>query len=61
MRENIGLAPPRKVERRARRQEIETGLRQFGAVRENAVTLRDEFDIRSAGVEQSAGSLSGRA
>ncbi|HPB71843.1 MAG TPA: ABC transporter ATP-binding protein [Phycicoccus sp.] len=36
-----------------------SGLRQFGAVRENAVKLRDEFDIRSAGVEQSAGSLSG--
>ena len=35
------------------------GLRNFTAVKENAVRLRAEFDIRSAGVEQSAGSLSG--
>lgn len=35
------------------------GLRQFGAVRANAEKLRDEFDIRSSGVDQSAGSLSG--
>lgn len=35
------------------------GIRDFDAVRANAVTLREEFDIRSAGVGQSAGSLSG--
>ena len=35
------------------------GIRQFDAVRENAEQLRTEFDIRSAGVWQSAGSLSG--
>ncbi len=36
-----------------------SGVRQFTAVRENAEKLRDEFDIRSSGVMQSAGSLSG--
>ena len=36
-----------------------SGVRQFVAVRENAEALRTEFDIRSAGVWQSAGSLSG--
>jgi ABC-type uncharacterized transport system ATPase subunit len=36
-----------------------SGVRQFSAVRENAETLRDEFDIRSSGVMQTAGSLSG--
>lgn len=36
-----------------------SGVRQFDAVRSNAETLRDEFDIRSSGVAQSAGSLSG--
>ncbi|MBP6994615.1 MAG: ABC transporter ATP-binding protein [Phycicoccus sp.] len=36
-----------------------SGVRQFDAVRENAEALRTEFDIRSAGVWQSAGSLSG--
>ncbi|HEU5240554.1 MAG TPA: ABC transporter ATP-binding protein, partial [Ornithinibacter sp.] len=35
------------------------GARQFDAVRSNADALRDEFDIRCAGVGQSAGSLSG--
>ncbi len=35
------------------------GVRQFDAVRANAERLRDEFDIRSSGVMQSAGSLSG--
>ncbi|KRE63777.1 heme ABC transporter ATP-binding protein [Nostocoides sp. Soil756] len=35
------------------------GVRQFAAVRENAETLREEFDIRSSGVMQTAGSLSG--
>ncbi|QKE83258.1 ABC transporter ATP-binding protein [Arthrobacter sp. NEB 688] len=35
------------------------GVRQFDAVRENAEKLREEFDIRSSGVGQSAGSLSG--
>ena len=35
------------------------GVRQFDAIRKNAETLRDEFDIRSSGVFQSAGSLSG--
>ncbi|MFN8046852.1 MAG: ABC transporter ATP-binding protein [Dermatophilaceae bacterium] len=35
------------------------GVRQFDAVRANAEKLRDEFDIRSSGVGQSAGSLSG--
>jgi ABC-type uncharacterized transport system ATPase subunit len=35
------------------------GVRQFDAVRANAEALRDEFDIRSSGVAQSAGSLSG--
>ncbi|HQF03793.1 MAG TPA: ABC transporter ATP-binding protein [Phycicoccus sp.] len=35
------------------------GVRQFDAVRANAEKQRDEFDIRSSGVEQSAGSLSG--
>ncbi len=36
-----------------------SGVRQFDAVRANAERLRDEFDIRSSGVMQSAGSLSG--
>ncbi len=36
-----------------------SGVRQFDAVRANAVALREEYDIRSSGVEQSAGSLSG--
>src|SRR3546814_8062916 len=31
MRENIDLGPAREVERRARRQEIEAGLREAGA------------------------------
>ncbi|MGL5864283.1 MAG: ABC transporter ATP-binding protein [Dermatophilaceae bacterium] len=35
------------------------GVRRFDAVRENAERLRAEFDIRSSGVMQSAGSLSG--
>jgi simple sugar transport system ATP-binding protein len=35
------------------------GVRQFDAVRENAEKLRDEFDIRSSSVAQSASSLSG--
>ena len=35
------------------------GVRQFDKVRENAEALRTEFDIRSSGVGQSAGSLSG--
>lgn len=35
------------------------GVRQFDAVRANAERLREEFDIRSSGVGQSAGSLSG--
>jgi ABC-type uncharacterized transport system ATPase subunit len=35
------------------------GVRQFDAIRENAETLREEFDIRSSGVMQTAGSLSG--
>ena len=35
------------------------GVRRFDAVRENAETLREEFDIRSSGVFQTAGSLSG--
>jgi len=35
------------------------GVRQFDAVRANAEKLREEFDIRSSGVGQSAGSLSG--
>ncbi len=36
-----------------------SGVRQFGPIRENAETLREEFDIRSSGVMQTAGSLSG--
>ncbi|MBM6405998.1 ABC transporter ATP-binding protein [Phycicoccus sp. CSK15P-2] len=36
-----------------------SGVRQFTAVRENAEQLREEFDIRSSGVFQTAGSLSG--
>ncbi|MBM6402583.1 ABC transporter ATP-binding protein [Phycicoccus sonneratiae] len=36
-----------------------SGVRQFDAVRENAEKLREEFDIRSSGVMQTAGSLSG--
>lgn len=36
-----------------------SGVRQFDAIRENAEALREEFDIRSAGVMQTAGSLSG--
>ncbi|GGL39357.1 ABC transporter ATP-binding protein [Phycicoccus endophyticus] len=36
-----------------------SGVRQFAAVRENAQRLREEFDIRSSGVMQTAGSLSG--
>ena len=36
-----------------------SGVRQFDAVRENAERLREEFDIRSSGVFQTAGSLSG--
>ncbi len=35
------------------------GVRQFGEVTRNAEALREEFDIRSSGVHQSAGSLSG--
>ncbi|MGL5849966.1 MAG: ABC transporter ATP-binding protein [Phycicoccus sp.] len=35
------------------------GVRRFDAVRENAERLRAEFDIRSSGVMQPAGSLSG--
>lgn len=35
------------------------GVRQFDAVREHAEQVREEFDIRSSGVTQSAGSLSG--
>ncbi len=35
------------------------GVRQFTAVRENAEKVREEFDIRSSGVMQTAGSLSG--
>lgn len=35
------------------------GVRQFDRVRENAEQLRTEFDIRSSGVMQTAGSLSG--
>ncbi len=35
------------------------GVRQFDTVRENAEQLRTEFDIRSSGVGQTAGSLSG--
>ena len=34
-------------------------VRDFGAVREHAVTLREEFDIRSPNVDVPAGSLSG--
>jgi len=34
-------------------------VRDFGAVREHAVTLREEFDIRSPSVDVPAGSLSG--
>ena len=36
-----------------------SGVRQFSVVRENAENLREEFDIRSSGVMQTAGSLSG--
>ncbi len=36
-----------------------SGIRQFDAVRENAEALRTEYDIRSASIAQSAGSLSG--
>jgi simple sugar transport system ATP-binding protein len=36
-----------------------SGVRQFGAVVENAERVRDEFDIRSSSVHQSSGSLSG--
>ncbi|WP_299444836.1 ABC transporter ATP-binding protein [uncultured Phycicoccus sp.] len=36
-----------------------SGVRQFEAIRANAEKLREEFDIRSSGVLQSAGSLSG--
>jgi ABC-type uncharacterized transport system ATPase subunit len=36
-----------------------SGVRQFSAVRENGERLREEFDIRSSSVMQSAGSLSG--
>ena len=36
-----------------------TGVRQFDAIRANAEKLREEFDIRSEGVMQSASSLSG--
>ena len=35
------------------------GVRHFDAVVENAESLRTEFDIRSSGVHQSSGSLSG--
>ena len=35
------------------------GRRRFDAIRANAEALREEFDIRSSGVFQSAGSLSG--
>ncbi|MBD3783878.1 MAG: ABC transporter ATP-binding protein [Micrococcales bacterium] len=36
-----------------------SGVRQFDAVREHAETVREEFDIRSSGVFQTAESLSG--
>ncbi|NHA69264.1 ABC transporter ATP-binding protein [Phycicoccus sp. CMS6Z-2] len=36
-----------------------SGVRQFDAIRANAERLREEFDIRSSGVMQTAGSLSG--
>ncbi len=36
-----------------------SGVRQFTAVRENAERLREEFDIRSSSVMQTAASLSG--
>ena len=36
-----------------------SGVRQFQAVRDNAEALRTEYDIRSSGIAQSAGSLSG--
>ncbi len=35
------------------------GVRQFDKVRENAVAVREEFDIRSSSVDQPASSLSG--
>ena len=35
------------------------GVRQFGAVRDNAEALREEFDIRTPSVDTSAGALSG--
>jgi len=35
------------------------GVRQFDKVRENAVAVREQFDIRSSSVDQSASSLSG--
>lgn len=36
-----------------------SGVRQFDAIRGNAEALREEFDIRSSSVMQTAGSLSG--
>ncbi len=35
------------------------GIRNFAAIREHATTLREEFDIRSASIDSTAGSLSG--
>ena len=36
-----------------------SGVRQFDAIKEHAEAVRTEFDIRSSGVHQSSGSLSG--